>query len=45
MGNIRWFEGIETRGNVENGKLAHWQVTIKAGFTLEDCFRAIAGAH
>ena len=34
--NIHWFEVIETRGQVENGKVAHWQVTIKAGFTLED---------
>jgi flavin-binding protein dodecin len=34
--NIHWFEVIETRGLVENGKVAHWQVTIKAGFTLEN---------
>jgi dodecin len=34
--NIHWFEVIETRGHVEYGKVAHWQVTIKAGFTLED---------
>lgn len=34
--NIDWFEVIETRGHVENGKVAHWQVTIKVGFTLED---------
>jgi dodecin len=34
--NIHWFEVIETRGHVEDGKVAHWQVTIKAGFTLED---------
>lgn len=34
--NIDWFEVIETRGHVENGKVAHWQVTIKAGFRLED---------
>ena len=33
--NIHWFEVIETRGHVENGKVAHWQVTIKVGFTLE----------
>lgn len=33
--NIRWFEVIETRGQVENGKVAYWQVTLKAGFTLE----------
>ena len=34
--NIHWFEVIETRGHVEAGKVAHWQVTIKVGFTLED---------
>ncbi len=34
--NIHWFEVIETRGHVENGKVAHWQVTVKVGFTLED---------
>jgi flavin-binding protein dodecin len=33
--NIHWFNVIETRGHVENGKVAHWQVTIKVGFTLE----------
>ena len=34
--NIQWFEVIQTRGHIENGKVAHWQVTIKLGFTLED---------
>lgn len=34
--NIRWIEIVETRGHVESGKVAQWQVTIKAGFTLED---------
>ena len=34
--NIHWFEVVETRGHVNEGKVAHWQVTIKAGFTLED---------
>ena len=33
--NIQWFEVVETRGHVENGKVAHWQVTLKVGFTLE----------
>ena len=33
--NIQWFEVVETRGHVVDGKVAHWQVTIKAGFTLE----------
>ena len=33
--NMRWFEVTETRGDVENGKVGHWQVTLKIGFTLE----------
>lgn len=33
--NMRWFEITETRGHIENGRVAHWQVTMKIGFTLE----------
>ena len=33
--NMRWFEVCETRGHKENGKVAHWQVTVKVGFTLD----------
>ncbi|HEY6676099.1 MAG TPA: dodecin [Terrimicrobium sp.] len=33
--NLRWFEVVETRGQVEDGKIGHWQVTIKVGFTLD----------
>jgi hypothetical protein len=33
--NIKWFQIVDQRGHVENGKVAHWQVTIKVGFTLE----------
>ncbi|HCS13715.1 MAG: hypothetical protein COS82_04150 [Zetaproteobacteria bacterium CG06_land_8_20_14_3_00_59_53] len=33
---LRWFEVIETRGHIEDGRIAHWQVTLKAGFTLEE---------
>ena len=33
--NIQWFEVTETRGHVKDGKVAHWQVTLKIGFTLE----------
>ena len=33
--NIQWFSVVETRGHVVDGKVAHWQVTIKLGFTLE----------
>ena len=33
--NMRWFEVIETRGYIDEGKVEHWQVTLKIGFTLE----------
>jgi flavin-binding protein dodecin len=36
MHNLRWFEVVETRGHLEDGKIGHWQVTIKVGFTLDD---------
>ena len=34
--NMRWFEVTETRGDIENGKVAHWQVTVAVGFTLDE---------
>lgn len=34
--NLRWFEVVDTRGHIEGGKVAHWQVTLKVGFTLEE---------
>ena len=34
--NIHWFQVVETRGHVENGKIQHFQVTVKIGFTLDD---------
>ncbi len=33
--DMRWFEVTETRGHIENGRVAHWQVTVKVGFTLD----------
>ena len=33
--NMRWFEVTETRGYIEKGKVDHWQVTLKVGFTLD----------
>ena len=32
---IQWFTVTETRGHVVDGKVAHWQVSLKIGFTLE----------
>jgi flavin-binding protein dodecin len=34
--NMRWLEVVETRGHIDHGKVAHWQVTIKVGYTLAD---------
>jgi len=33
--NLCWFQVVETRGNIAKGKVYHWQVTIKVGFTVE----------
>jgi hypothetical protein len=33
---MHWFQVTDTRGYLEDGKVAHWQVTIKVGFTLEE---------
>lgn len=33
---LRWFEVADMRGHIEGGKVAHWQVTLKIGFTLDD---------
>ena len=33
---LRWFQVLDTRGHIEDGEIAHWQVTIKVGFTLEE---------
>lgn len=34
--NLGWFQVIETRGSLSKGKVEHWQVTIKVGFTVVD---------
>ena len=36
MRNMHWFQVVETRGHIAEGRIAHWQVTLKIGFTLED---------
>ncbi|HKP67560.1 MAG TPA: dodecin [Casimicrobiaceae bacterium] len=33
--HIDWFQVIETRGHVDNGRVAHFQVTLKVGFRIE----------
>ena len=34
--NLRWFEVTQIRGGIEDQNLAHWQVTMKVGFTLDE---------
>ncbi len=34
--NLRWFEVVETRGHIDGGKVLHYQVTLKIGFTIAD---------
>jgi flavin-binding protein dodecin len=34
--NVRWFEVVETRGQVESGRVTRYQVTLKLGFTLRE---------
>lgn len=35
MKNLDWFEVVETRGHIENGMVAHYQVVVKVGFRIE----------
>ena len=34
--HLCWFQIVETRGNIEKGRVHHWQVTLKIGFTVEE---------
>ena len=34
--DLRWFQLVETRGHIEGGRVVHYQVVIKVGFTIED---------
>jgi flavin-binding protein dodecin len=34
--DLRWFQVVETRGHVEGGRVVHYQVVIKVGFTIEE---------
>jgi flavin-binding protein dodecin len=34
--HMDWFEVAETRGHIVDGEVAHWQVTVKIGFRLDD---------
>lgn len=34
--NLKWFQINEIRGHIENNSVAHWQITMKVGFTLDE---------
>jgi flavin-binding protein dodecin len=34
--HLCWFQIVETRGNIEKGKIHRWQVTLKIGFAIEE---------
>jgi hypothetical protein len=34
--DLRWFQIVESRGYIENGKVDYWQITIKLGFRLDE---------
>lgn len=34
--NLRWFEIVNVRGDISNGVVSHYQVTMKVGFTLDE---------
>lgn len=34
--NMSWFEVVETRGRIDNGQVAQWQVTLKIGFAVDE---------
>ena len=36
VNNMRWLEVTQTRAPIVDGKVDHWQVAFKLGFTLED---------
>lgn len=33
--HLRWFEIVQTRGHIEDGRVRHYQVVLKVGFTLD----------
>ena len=34
--NLDWFEVQSVRGQITDGAIAHWQVTVKLGFRIDD---------
>jgi hypothetical protein len=38
--HLRWFEVVQTRGHIEDGRVRHYQVTLRVAFTIEDSDKA-----
>ncbi|SDV51588.1 dodecin [Chitinasiproducens palmae] len=36
LNNLEWFEVTETRGHLQDGRVAHWQVTLKVGLRIDE---------
>lgn len=34
--NLKWFEVTDIRGDIEDNIVAHWQITMKVSFTLDE---------
>ncbi|WP_286235453.1 dodecin [Thalassotalea sediminis] len=34
--HMDWFEVVETRGHIVDGKVGHFQVTLKIGFRIKN---------
>lgn len=35
VNNLHWFELVAARGYIEDGRVKHWQATVKIGFRVE----------
>ena len=33
--NMGWYEVVEHRGHIEDGEIAHFQITVRIGFRIE----------
>jgi len=44
LSNARWFEVSQIRGQIENGKVAYWQVVLKLGYNSEEERNPVSGS-
>ncbi len=43
--DVEWFEATDIRGQVVDGEIAHFQVSLKVGFRLEDPVEKASSRH